>query len=322
MREIGGYFELEIPIINKDYTHSNGILLNSGRNALKYILISLGDNLKKVYLPYYTCEVVLEPIINLGIDYEFYPINERLEIENPPILREGDYIIVNNYFGIKDNYIKLVSESYKEKLIVDQAQAWFAPVIENIKSFYSPRKFFGIPDGGVAFGVNDNHLRQSFVRDLSWTRFTHLLKRHELPASEGYIDFRKTAKKFSEEPIKYMSPLTDRILSSIDMQKIKERRQTNFKILDDALGKDNQLEIPATNLFECAMVYPFHTNDDSLRKKLIDNKIYVATYWPNILSDCDKDSIEYSLASNLIPLPIDQRYGKDDMVRIINIIKN
>ena len=57
MDVIGGYFSLELPLI-EEY-HKNAIRLNTGRNCLEYILRVRGY--KKVYIPYYTCEVILEP---------------------------------------------------------------------------------------------------------------------------------------------------------------------------------------------------------------------------------------------------------------------
>ena len=67
------------------------------------------------------------------------------------------------------------------------------------------------------------------------------------------------------------------------------------------------------------MAYPYWTNDDSLRKKLIDNRIYVATYWPNVVEWCGIGGSEYELAKDLLPLPIDQRYDKNELNKIFKI---
>ena len=45
-------------------------------------------------------------------------------------------------------------------------------------------------------------------------------------------------------------------------------------------------------------------------------------YWPNVIKGCDPDSLEYKLGKEIIPLPVDQRYGENDMKRIIRIINN
>lgn len=62
--EIGGYFSLELNQREKNSFHSGGIYLNSGRNALEYILRSL-PRISKLWIPYFTCDVVLEPLRKL-----------------------------------------------------------------------------------------------------------------------------------------------------------------------------------------------------------------------------------------------------------------
>jgi hypothetical protein len=68
------------------------------------------------------------------------------------------------------------------------------------------------------------------------------------------------------------------------------------------------------------MVYPYLTDDAALKQRLIQDEIFVATYWPNVMEWCSNDDIEYKLATRIIPLPIDHRYGMKDMRRIINTI--
>lgn len=91
MKEIGGYLELELGKVNPDYRFAHTPLLNSGRHALEFMLMQYESIPSKIYLPYYTCEVVLEPIKRLGIPYDFYHINGNLEIDRFPDLKgRGD----------------------------------------------------------------------------------------------------------------------------------------------------------------------------------------------------------------------------------------
>ena len=69
------------------------------------------------------------------------------------------------------------------------------------------------------------------------------------------------------------------------------------------------------------MVYPYLVPEKGLREKLIENKVFVARYWPNVLEWTTKDDIEYFLAYQMHPMPIDQRYNEEDMKRINNLIK-
>ena len=69
------------------------------------------------------------------------------------------------------------------------------------------------------------------------------------------------------------------------------------------------------------MVYPFWGNNE-LRKKLIENRIYCATYWPNVKEWTRPSSLEYKLTEDMIYLPIDQRYDLKEMELIVNMIIN
>ncbi|WP_273164327.1 hypothetical protein [Bacteroides fluxus] len=317
MKEIGGYLELELED-RGDFLHSDGICLNSGRNALEYILISC-SGISKIWIPYFTCEVILEPIRKLNIPYSFYPINERLEIEGLLQLGESEYLLYTNYYGIKDQYISYLSKLYGQKLIVDNAQALYAVRMENIKTFYSPRKFVGIPDGGIAYTNNMVEI-PNYAQDVSYDRCMHLLKRLEMEAIEGYNDFRINSGKLIGQPISVMSLLSRKILSSIDFLAIRKKRIQNFEKLHEALMNRNLLDMSDFGFFECPMIYPYYVDDKTLRKKLIDNRIYVATYWPNVLKWCSEDKLEYELTNNIIALPIDQRYGSEEMDYIIKFL--
>ncbi len=69
------------------------------------------------------------------------------------------------------------------------------------------------------------------------------------------------------------------------------------------------------------MVYPFLSTHTDLKRKLIEKKIFVPTYWPNVLETSDANSVEHRLAKNLIHLPIDQRYGKSEMRFIVETVR-
>lgn len=321
MKEIGGYFGLELSY-NVSFLHSDGCCLNSGRNALEYILISL-PKIKRIWIPYFTCDVILEPLIKLNIPYTFYSINERLELKTDINLSSNEYLLITNYFGIKDSYIKQLAQEYGERLIVDNAQAYFCEPIKGVQTLYSPRKFVGVPDGGIAF-VKDGSGSDidKYNKDVSYDRCIHLLKRCDLSATEGYNDYRLNSRKLESQPIRQMSELTCNLLKSIDFKNVRKKRMENFSTLNQALSKHNKMDISTFGEFDCPMVYPYYTDDAFLRKKLIDNKIYVATYWPNVLTWCKINDLEFYLTKNILPLPIDQRYTTSDMNIIINTIYN
>ncbi len=314
MDAIGGYFSLEL--LQREEYHKNAIRLNTGRNCLEYILRARGY--KKVYVPYYTCEAVMEPINKLGIPYEYYHIDIHFEIRDRFALKEGEALLYTNYFGLKQRYVELLAEKAGSRLIVDNTQAFYAQHIQGIDTFYTCRKFFGVADG--AYLYTDKLLDEDFVQDESYDRMAHLLKRIDLSAEQGFVDFRKVDDGLDNQPIRKMSKLTQRIMQSIDYDAAARKRRENYQMLHEELGEENNLVLSLED-DAVPMVYPFLASIKGLREKLIENKIFVARYWPNVLDWTTDKDIENLLAYQMQPLPIDQRYSVDDMNRIIDISK-
>lgn len=317
MKEIGGYFELELPAGNIKFLHSDGILLNSGRNALKYILKSVGT-VRKIWIPDYTCNSIRKTVEDLDITYDIYPVDQKFEPAYLPSLSDNEYIVINNYFGIKDGFVKKMIDLYKDQLIIDNTQAWFHNSAASL-SFYSPRKYFGVPDGGIAYlnNIDFYHVEQ----DSSYGRMEHLLKRLDGFTGEGYEDFKRLSSGFTDMPVKQMSNLTRRLLESIDYSMTKRIRCRNFEILHSALQNSNMLELPQPGSYECSMAYPYRVDSPGLRKYLIDNNIFVPGYWQDVLDNPDSGYMARYLSESLLALPIDQRYGEEEMNYIIKTIE-
>lgn len=313
MNSIGGYFELDLR--NGEEFHSNAIGLNTGRNALELILKV--KKFEKLFIPYYTCDAILEPLKKLKIDYEFYYINKKFEpLFNFNLLKEQESFLYTNYFGMKDTLISVLSKKCKN-LIIDNSQAFFALPKYGIPTFYSCRKFFGVPDGAYLYLEGD--YKFAFPKDYSSDRFKHLTKRIELGAEAGYFDFKACEKNLIGQPIKMMSKLTHCLLRNIDYNLVQKKRKENFLFLHEKLSKNNELEIDNIEDF-IPMVYPLLINRSGLINKLIKNKIYTPSYWPNVTKWTEPTSIEYYLSQNLINIPIDQRYDINSMKFIVNEI--
>ncbi len=314
MEAIGGYFSLELP--QREEYHKHAIRLNTGRNCLEYILRVRGY--KKVYVPYYTCEAVMEPFKKMSIQYEFYHIDVHFEIRDRFTLKEGEALLYTNYFGLKQRYVEQLAERIGSRLIVDNTQAFYAKPLAGIDTFYTCRKFFGVPDG--AYLYCDKELDEEIEQDYSYDRVAHLVKRIDLSAEDGFKDFRRVDDGLDNQPIRKMSKLTQRMMQGIDYDSAAQRRRANFQILHKALGKENNLELQLED-DAIPMVYPYLVPVEGLREELIQNKIFVARYWPNVLDWTTKDDIDYLLAYQMQPLPIDQRYGEEELSKLIEIVK-
>lgn len=313
MKEIGGYFELELN--QKEEYHSQGLRLNSGRNCLLYILQAQKPS--KIFLPYYICDSILEPIISEGIKYELYNINESFEITSDLSLKQDEKLLYVNYFGLKSVYSKCLAEKYTHAFILDNTQAFFEKPLTNIDTIYSPRKFFGVSDGGYLY--THTKLNAKLEKDESIEFSEQLLGRQDKSASHYYKQYQKAEHRLVGQPIKSMSKLTQAILKSIDYEVAKSKRVDNFEKLHLKLKNINALNLDHIKL-NGPMVYPFVTKIPMLREYLIEKKVYVARYWGEVLDRDGIGNVEQKIVESLVPLPIDQRYGKEDMQRILALL--
>ncbi len=299
MTAIGGYFELEL---NKgEHYHKNALCLNTARNCLEYILKV--RKYKKVYIPYYTCEVVLEPFKKSGVAYEFYFINDSLEPIEKILLKDNEAFLYTNYYGLKQQTVERLADFYGNKLIVDNSQAFFAPALNNIDTFYSARKFFGVPDGAYLY-INER-LDEELEQDISYNRMSHLLKRADISAEIGYQDFIENDNSLRNQDIKIMSNLTQKLLCSINYESIAKERRDIYKKIASYLDSKNLLQLSLHN-DDIPMVYPFLvSNGKELKQNLVTKRVYVPTYWGNVLDWCDSEW-EVNLTNNLLALPLDR----------------
>lgn len=314
MRAIGGYFELEF--CRGEHYHKHAVKLSTARQCLEYILHA--RKYRKIYVPYYTCDVILEPIIKMGIQYEFYHINDALDPIFDRIMKDTEALLYTNYFGLKQSTVVRLSKKYNN-LIIDNAQAFFAEPLENVDTFYSARKFLGVPDGAYLY-INVK-LEEEFPIYDPIVNMKCLLGRLTYSAEKYYDDFQKSEQFLSNLGIHQMSLISDSILSSLDYIKIIKKRRFNYMLLDQALKRVNKMNFNISKTKDVPLAYPFFTNLSEMRNFLICNKIYIPQYWKNVLEWIMDDAfIEKELVHNLYALPIDQRYGRNEMNHIIDCI--
>ena len=299
MKEIGGYFELDpggghTPL-------PNGVLLNSGRNALRHIVRQL--KIRSIWVPEYTCPVVWEALKAEKCDLKFYSIGmDMLPAEKLP---HDDFVLYTNYFGCCGKNVEMLAAEFPN-LIVDCAQAYHAQP-KGRASFFSPRKFFGVADGGIAFGVES----AAYEQDDSSARQQHLIVRKEKGASAGYPLFKAAEDSLIDAPIRMMSEATTAALQRFDVATAIQKRRENFAFLRERLQSTFPFALAADDV---PMVYPYVTDDGPLRSRLIYQKIYVAKYWPGLFTAAN------ALAERIVPLPIDQRYGVADLQRVVEVL--
>jgi len=310
MKEIGGYFGLEEHTCNNGEYYKNLIALNTASNALVYTLKS--RKIKKIYIPFFLCNCVANICDREGYIYEYYNIDEEFRPIFDKKISEDEYLYLVNFYGQieKDEIIELKNKY--NRIIVDNAQAFFQKPINGVDTIYSCRKFFGVPDGSYLSAVNK--LNEELPIDFSEDRTSYIYGRIRDGASAHYAEFRSINESFGFLPLRRMSDLTHKMLSVIDYEKIKKIREENYRFLHEQLGDKNKLRL---HIPEGPYSYPFYCeNGMEIKKKLAEKKIYVATLWPNVL-DLD-NTMEKEYAENILPLPCDQRYNTEDLTTVVS----
>lgn len=312
MKEIGGYIEFEH--YSGRQFHEKAIKLNCSRNALAYLIRLHG--IKRIFIPYFLCDSVLGACKKNSVEVSYYYIDGTFRPVVPDADFSEDWLYVVNYYGqITNTEIEELSRTVPN-LIVDNVQAFFQEPVCHIPTIYNCRKFFGVADG--AYLYSDSQLAETIDQDISYGRMEFLLGRFEKTANEFYPQYVANNEMFEAEPIKRMSALTENMMRSLDYERIKNTRTENFAYLHEHLGSLNKLR---PEIREGAFAYPLLLeNGAEIRKALQSEKVYVPTLWPDVLDLCERGDIEYEFAQNILPLPVDQRYGTEEMEPIVRMV--
>lgn len=316
MKPVGGYFGLELNKGGHSY-HTVPYTFKSGRSALHFILKECKPAL--VYIPFYTCKVILQSFEVTGIAYKYYAVDESLEPVTLPDLAKDEYFLYTNYMGIKDAAVNRLSARYGRQLIVDCTQAFFTKGNGRSWYFNSCRKFFGVPDGAYLYPPDDIPVQPIESRNTAYT-VTHLIKRFNGQVQEGYAAFKENEALCGPE-LTGMSEISRLMLSHINYPEVIAARKANFNRLHYIFKNQNQFAI-ITDPDMVPMVYPLITPYHTDREKLYSQGIYVPTFWAEVKEGSKTGfETESKLAERLMPLPIDHRYQETDMQRMAAIIQ-
>ena len=315
MREIGGYMELEHMRGSEFYPELHR--LNLGRTAFVWLLQNIPHN--RVFIPQYICRSVPDSAAAAGFNVVRYRLDEHLQ---PVWGSEGapgadDILYLVNFYGqLSPEEIRSWHSRYP-KVFVDNAQAFYDAPLEGVHTIYTVRKYFGLSDGAyVASDIDAS--TEDLPDDHSGDRIRHLTGRLEENAGAYYREMLDVSETFSAEVPRKMSPLTHNLLKGIDYEYVRRRRCSNYETLSRLLPGSN----PFTHRTpECPFAYPYyHADGIALRKYLASKKIFVPTNWSYLIQTMPEDSLEYDWSANVLPLPVDQRYGDEEMKIIADTV--
>jgi hypothetical protein len=314
MKHIGGYFELEVPH-GRGPHHTDAIALTNGRACLRHALTVIAPRL--VYLPYYTCNSLLEPIIAQGLSFEWYSVDDQLGPPEDLQIGRGEAILYINYFGLKGSAAHAIAARFGSAAIIDDTQAFFEKGYPGSWSFNSARKFFGVPDGAYLYAPGPV---PKVARRNENARWEHLTARLMGQQEIGFRHFVANEAAVTSE-VRGMSAGAERLLAGIDYDQAADRRRANYALYQAALGDLNQLSLSEIT-DAVPLCYPFLPPCRMDRALLYAQGIYPPTYWKDCL---DRGEVgfdrERDVAVRLLPLPLDQRYDREDIDRVINAVQ-
>ena len=310
---IGGYFELER--CPGDMDLNPFYCFQSARGAFYAFLAHVNPN--KVWMPRHLCDSMIEVAIAIGVPIGWYDLNQDFSVKEFPALKEDEYFVYVNYFGVCQKSVDNVLAKYgSDRVLIDNCQAFFAKPIEGTHALYSPRKFFGVPDGGLLDTELEIELPEEIDRD-SLHRSNHLLARLALGPEGGFEAYQKAERSLTESTPKQMSSLTRSLLEGINLSSIRKKRAENFEYLMSELSEINNFNVDATS--PSPMFYPFKGRA-ILREELLEAKIFIPTYWKDAQKRCEANwNVE--MIEGLLPLPLDQRYTPAQLARVVNIVR-
>lgn len=357
-REIGSDFWIDpeqLKLESKDIFLGNynidgkdKVFLTSGRQAEHMVLDTIEERnscIRKVALiPPYTCFSVIEPFLSKGYQIYTYDINEKLDTTakmlNESILKFNPQVVLfHRYFGFDtfaacNNVIKTAREN-GIIFVEDKTHSLYSGH-EGVAVDYiigSFRKWHGIPDGGFAVctdGVFNNKPKENDYKIEQLKLEASQLKYKYMVCYEGeksiFREMYQQAEECLEQQNNYreMSPSSKRIQANLDINGLKKKRRENYNFLYDQIKNTEGIKIlmprcseDNTPLYFAMLV----ENRAELQDKLRQKDIYAPIIWPQeFLQVCICKEAQ-KIYKNVLCLPVDQRYGLDDMQRICECIR-
>jgi len=307
--------------------------LATARSAFTLLALTLRP--PTVWLPSYLCGVVLEAFKDAGTCVKFYPVGEQLKITDEEwvnSVESHDMVVFIDYFGF--NMWNFYGEAVKNRgawVVEDACQAMLNLSFSENADYViaSPRKFLGVPDGGILLAQNEAELPSVDLPPPPAEWWIDSLKASHLRASfdrhggdrEWFELFRKTDPNGPVEPTR-MSELSSQLLDhAFNYETISSLRRSNFRQLAMALPEFAIFfELPAN---VAPLGFPVSVCDrDHLRLGLFEHGIFPPIHWP-IHGIVPKEfEASHCLEKKIMTLPCDQRNSPEDISCMIQIFKS
>lgn len=328
-------------------------LFGSGRAGLKWILEETGaEPGDEVLLPSYLCPALLRPVLTLGLKPAFYRVDHALNVDvwdvERRLSRKTKLLLFIHYFGFPqpaDVVAGLANLRGRVVLVEDCVQAlltrsegrWLGQTGDY--SFVSFRKFVAVPDGAwvrarraLAPAPQGEGAGKGAMLRLAGM----LLKHGYLQSGEQddrvfqmYMELLRTGEASFDDLTgpEGGSELTWHLLGLQDWEGIMRTRRDNYRWLADAIAGMPGLALLRSSLPDsvCPLGLPIVLPDEAQREKLratlVREGVYTPVHW-RLPDEVDEGQFHeaWDLSRRELTIPIDQRYGRQEMVYVAGAI--
>ncbi|MEM9489576.1 MAG: hypothetical protein AAGC55_10555 [Myxococcota bacterium] len=343
--EVGSLFHLARFAPGQDrgrcpWQEHNGILLGSGRDALRLLLTSAAC--RRVWVPSYFCQEVVAAIASCPVTALVYPdspLDSTRDLSALPV-EAGDGILVMNYFGLRTSQALRLPERADITIIEDHTHDPCSPWALGSTADYcvaSLRKLYPVPDGGVLWSPRGHSLpappalapelcRASLDKLAGMILKGYYLDGHPVPKERfrGLLARGETALYGAR--ISTITELSRDLLTAFPLAAWRAQRLAHFRRICDRFPAIAGVRLlkptdPEQPPFVALVVFDDPASRDRVHRQLIDQRIYASALWPldnPVLAGIPTE--HRALAGRLFTIPLDMRYNPTDIDLVAEIL--
>lgn len=324
--------------IQRYLADENVIYYDSGRSAIKDLISILKNG--KILLPSYLCKSVVSCFQDFMIEY--YLVNEQFEINIESLESKLDEAVtavyIMHYFGVlqKAEVLNRIKQRQQEfhYIIIEDTTHSFLTEKSTIGDYHicSLRKWFAIPDGGILYSrkpfMPDNTCREcnpnsARILEAMLLKQMYIEKKANTNALYRRMFTQQEENLDRQESVYSISEISSVILECTNLNTVIRQRKRNWNYINKNLRNPYVLPV-FCEIGDDTVPFAFlikTESKDMFRDYMAENKIYCAFHWPVETEEQQKIPENQKLQKHILSLPIDQRYGQEEMeymVRVIN----
>lgn len=307
--------------------YSDGLfygITNSGRSSLRWLIQSMDLINKKILVPDFVCQIVIDILLEYQVKIIFYTIKDDFEFSLKENIFNADAIYLVKYFGHTSDAFKTIISTSSIPLIVDDVFGIQAPKItSNVPwgYFNSLRKITPIADfSQVITNIPLLDITKKRLLEFSTLKYKAKEIKFDFVNSSAY-DEEKFLRLF--EQAEYILNTNKGIFQPEDKSiflagKLHERYEVN-KTLRLQNMDEAKKNIPSKKQINITPEFPSFlpvllNHRDRVRSMLMKKGVFLAIHWPS------HNKVKNAISDKIISIPLDPRYDRNDIRSICNLI--